>query len=515
LLPDFLVQSYLRLKNHRQLVLLALFFSACLLAIITTCYHEMWRDESQAFLLVRDSKNLQELWHYVRYEGHPFLWHFILFLSHQVSDSIYTIQVVHVIIGLAVVALIIFYAPFSVFEKCLLSFSYFFSFEYLVISRNYAIGIFFLLLAICVFSKSKSRYNLLYVALCLGLAANSNIYALIISCCLFASFVLTKLLSNRPVFIRSRTFYFAALTFLCFLVLALWQLLPPADRTPKLEVAYNFSPARMVKIWREISEVLFYFPNLLKHEKYWGFSIFGGKFFSSGILNNVLLAVPQLLTAILLALFFAKVRKSTVVVVFFAASSAGLLLFMYFIFDRGLLRHTGAFFILLIAALWLYKATAATPFRSSRRFDRLFTVMLLIQFAGSIVVHVYEIKYPFSGAKDAARFLTRSHRNNDKIILHPDFEGMSVLHYGKINQVYYPTIDGRGSFIKFSTARKPRSYWDIFKIAQRDDIETMVFNNRKNDSIINAIGYQLIYNPKTTSAVHDEDFWIYGKKSSK
>ena len=497
--------------KYNQPLLWLFFIASCIIGVITIYYHEMWRDESQAFLLVRDSKNLSELWQNVRYEGHPILWHFILFVAYRLFPSIYTIQVVHILTGLSVVALIIFYSPFSLLEKFLLSFSYFFSFEYLVISRNYSIGIFFLLLSVCIFKKRKFSNSIICIAILLGLAANSNIYSFIISCCLFAYFLFDSFLSNNFSSYKFRLFWLSSAIFTFFLAIALLQLNAPADRIPKLKISANIDCRRMGKISKEVSEVFFYMPDPSKKQKYWGFSVFEGKYFNRHFLKNLFFYLPQLLTLIFLILLFLTLKKSKPILLFVAGASIGLFMFVYLIFDRGLLRHTGAFFILLIIALWLYRSSYTFSDKSGIYFNYLFKTILLVQFAGSVIVHVYEIKYTFSGAKDAAAFLIKTHRNNDKIILHPDFEGMSLLHYGRINQVYYPTINERGSFIKFSDKRKPCSNEEIYTRALRDDIETMVFNNRKSDSIVNLFGYRLIYQPATTSTVSDENFWIYGK----
>jgi hypothetical protein len=185
---------------------------------------------------------------------------------------------------------------------------------------------------------------------------------------------------------------------------------------------------------------------------------------------------------------------------------------MYIIFNKGLLRHTGAFFVLFVIALWLYRSSKVDSSKSAMYLHHMFITMLLLQLAGSAVAHIAEVKYSFSGAKDAASFLIKTGRNNEDIILHPDFEAMALLHYAGIKRVYYCTIHGKGSFIKFSDARKPCSYNEIYKIAVSKQIATMVFNGIKNDSLMNRIGYQLIYQPPTRSTVSDEDFYMYGKK---
>ncbi|MDQ6815331.1 MAG: hypothetical protein M3040_16470 [Bacteroidota bacterium] len=502
---------YQPVRKNSPLLLIILFAVACFIGVFTIYHHEMWRDESQAFLMVRDSKNLLELWQNVRYEGHPILWHFVLFFSYHLFPSIYTIQVVHLFVGLLVIALIVFYAPFSFAEKTLLIFSYFFSYEYLVISRNYSIGIFFLFLSICVYNRQKSSHRIIYTAVVLGLATNCNIYSFIIAVCLFLYYLHQTYPFNKVASYKSIIFQGAVLIFLLFIAVALLQLIAPADRTPTLEIAATLNFKRMGKILKEISEVFFYVPDPLKKENFWGSSVFEGKYFSSAVLNNLLFYLPQLLTLIMIFFLVLMLKKSSLVLLMIATSSAGLVMFMYFIFDRGLLRHTGAFFVLLIVALWLYRCSANSPGKSAVYFNVFFRGMLVFQFVGSVMVHADEIRYPFSGAKNAAAFLIATHRNSNRIILHPDFEGMSLLHYGSIASVFYPTINDRGSFMKFSTRRKPRSYRDIYNLALRDDIETMVFNNKRNDSIVNTFGYKLIYAPTQSSTVHDEDFWIYGK----
>ena len=40
--------------------------------------HAMWRYEMQAWLLARDSQTLGDLFFNLRYEGHPALWHLLL-----------------------------------------------------------------------------------------------------------------------------------------------------------------------------------------------------------------------------------------------------------------------------------------------------------------------------------------------------------------------------------------------------------------------------------------------------
>ena len=64
-------------------VLTALFLVVC---GFFTFEHPLWRDEAQAFLIGRDSHSIGELFWNMRYEGHPPLWHFLIFLLTRVTQ---------------------------------------------------------------------------------------------------------------------------------------------------------------------------------------------------------------------------------------------------------------------------------------------------------------------------------------------------------------------------------------------------------------------------------------------
>src|SRR5258708_4922530 len=62
-------------------------------------YHELWLDESQHFVIGRDSDSLSGLYWNMRYDGHPRLWNFmIFFVTHFISSSYIGMQVLHLII---------------------------------------------------------------------------------------------------------------------------------------------------------------------------------------------------------------------------------------------------------------------------------------------------------------------------------------------------------------------------------------------------------------------------------
>src|SRR5205085_8289856 len=103
--------------------------------------HEPWRDEWQAWAIARDSRSVGELFHNIRYEGHPPLWFLVLFGLSRFTRDIIAMRVISAVTGVVATALIVRFAPLSKLERALYSFGYFAAFEYLAISRSYGLGV--------------------------------------------------------------------------------------------------------------------------------------------------------------------------------------------------------------------------------------------------------------------------------------------------------------------------------------------------------------------------------------
>jgi hypothetical protein len=202
-----------------------------------------------------------------------------------------------------------------------------------------------------------------------------------------------------------------------------------------------------------------------------------------------------------------------VLTLFYLAAFATLSGFTFMVFDKGLLRHTGAFFILFIIAYWIFRYNAAANFKINKILQTLFILMLSLQTISAIIMHTKDIRYQFSGAKNAAAFLKETNRDTGNILLHPDFYGMSVVHYTNVPKVFYSISKSWGSFIKFNDTRKPRKLADIYRDVKNENIHTMIFNSKLSDSVATYFGVNLLYAPAYSSAVEGEDFFIYGKKS--
>ena len=143
-----------------------------------TRHHELWRDEMQGWLLARDSATPLQLLHNMRYEGHPGLWHLLLWPLAQLSPDPVLMQGLHVALAGLSVLLVFRCAPFSWGVKLLLVLGYFFAYEWAVIARNYAVSV-TLLFVICALFEQRWRW-FPAIAAALFLLCHANIFALLL-----------------------------------------------------------------------------------------------------------------------------------------------------------------------------------------------------------------------------------------------------------------------------------------------------------------------------------------------
>ncbi|MBK7704092.1 MAG: hypothetical protein IPI34_15015 [bacterium] len=116
----------------------------------SAAHHEPWRDEAQAWLIVRDLP-LPAVFQQMVYEGTPALWHMILLPFAKQGAPYAAEAAVHILLAIAAVALLLRRGPFPLWFKALFVFSYYMSYEYAVIARNYNLTVLllFALAALC------------------------------------------------------------------------------------------------------------------------------------------------------------------------------------------------------------------------------------------------------------------------------------------------------------------------------------------------------------------------------
>lgn len=206
-------------------------------------YHEPWADEAQAWQLAR-SLSLRSLFQtYIRYEGSPGLWHFLLWILTRAHVSYGGLHWFCGAIGVAATALLVFKSPFPRYLRLSFPFTFFLLFQYAVVARSYVLVP--ILLYLIAFSWKKSP---VFLALLLGLLANVALHAAMISGGLALVYALLCMQARMPcVDVSPRRKLLALATLVSLYTIAVFTAWPPPDQgfktataPPVIALAINF-----------------------------------------------------------------------------------------------------------------------------------------------------------------------------------------------------------------------------------------------------------------------------------
>ena len=201
-----------------------LFFYAALVAFAIP-YHEPWVDEAQAWQLARNLPLTSLFKTYIRYEGSPGLWHFLLWMMIRIHISYAGLHWICGAIATAAVWHLLFRSPFPRYLKLSLPFTYFLLFQYAIVARNYVLVPLLLFLAAIAWRKSPFR-----LALALGLLANVSLHAAVISGGLAVIYTIEQIRNRRgKPFKDRRKFLLCASLLFAFYAFAIWTAWPPRD----------------------------------------------------------------------------------------------------------------------------------------------------------------------------------------------------------------------------------------------------------------------------------------------
>jgi len=421
-------------------VVLPLLAVYILLAALGLHYHELWLDESQHFLIGRDSDSLGALYWNMRYDGHPRLWNFmIFFVTHFITRSYVGMQVMHLIISALSALLLLRYAPFSLWVKVLILSGYYFLFEFSVLSRNYALGV-LLLFAVCVLLRESHR-RLVLIGVLLILLCNAHLFFAFAAMGVFVYLVM----EYRGEWFSWRMGVFTLL-FVAGLVSVIIQ-----TRTPPEESFHHVYPGEwfsgknisfaalaVVRGWLPVPRV-----RELMEGHFWNSYFFSPQHvppFFQLLLLGALLLLPGMV-----------LRRDRKAMVFYYFSFFWIWAF-FIVTQQTATRYFGMVYIYFLAAWWIGGGGmdgVSLPVRLS-----LYGI-LAIQVGVGLVAYEQDIVRPFSSSKDVADFLFE--RGLDKqTVLVDGYNGVPMVSAYLGRPLYCTTADLSGSYVVWKTRYWPR-----------------------------------------------------------
>ena len=157
---------------NNRIACIAIFAVYAVLTLIGALRHEIWFDEAQAWTIARDN-NIAGIFNQLRYEGHPPLWYFILYVFSHLGFECSIMPLIGWLFTAIAAAVVMFKAPFSTVTKSLLIFSGGFLFFNSVMSRTYCMINLFIVLIAVLFPKRK-EHPIIFGTL-VALLANTHI----------------------------------------------------------------------------------------------------------------------------------------------------------------------------------------------------------------------------------------------------------------------------------------------------------------------------------------------------
>ncbi len=513
--------------DFRQRVRAALPYMLTLIfAIVVACVtsrHEMWRDELQAWLLARDSATPLELLRHMRYDGHPALWHLMLWPLAHLTWNPAMMQAVHVAVASLSAWLVFRFSPFSWGVKILLVLGYFFSYEWAVIARNYAISA-TLLFTICALFEHRWKW-FLAIAAALFLLCHTNVFAWLLVLVLALTLAIEFAVAYAGRYREADRCLGRFLAGMGLVALGLYssfqQTLPPSDSgyaTPwkwewKAESAdhagamvaraYLPVPVERTGFWNSN----FFLDTPEKEEGDWHIS--RSHCFAWGI---SILAVGSL--------FFFK--RPWLVVPYWMGSIA--LLAFYHVKISGGIRHLGFLYLWFITLLWMsfYYHPWTFPQRWAEWLPAFWDRHRMKALVPLLALHVYgttiavkeDWSETFSQARAAAQWFRLNYPDRTPFVFVGDssFVASSVVGYLELEQIYYPDRAEFGSYI----------IWDQKRLGKgnkpfRQQVAELVKNTGKDAILI--LNHELGGSQRSEKAIllyqfngetiGDERYWIY------
>ena len=204
-----------QIKNKKSFIInIVWIFLYAIFTLIVVLHHEIWADEAQAWVVVRDLDILGIIRH-VRTEGHPLLWYFSLLPLAKLNLSVLSMQILNWLLVVISVGILIFKSPFHFFSKIAITLSSGFLYWYVAIARSYCLIPLFMFLIASFYQKQK-EHPFIYAFLIIALA---NTHVIMLGFC--TALAIIFLWNNRD----KKSIIAAGLMFLSFAFLTgyLWN----------------------------------------------------------------------------------------------------------------------------------------------------------------------------------------------------------------------------------------------------------------------------------------------------
>jgi len=474
-------------------------------------FHEPWRDELQAFSLVRNTNSIRDLIHLVRYEGHPLGWYLLQKIIFLFTADFLTIRFVHWAFLSIGILIFIWKSPFPILYRIAIVFGYFFFYEYSAIARNYGIAMpFYMLLCILFNRKNYLLYGLLIL-----ITMQFSLYSFIIA---FSVAIGYFFYHKDEIIVR---YYLGMLLSIVGIILFKYVVNPPDDigTSP----GWNFNPDSYTSAFSVIANALL--PIFKFDVHFWNVSIL------ETFLNYNFTQAFQFLISIFLFAWIIKILYQNNLSLLIFLLGISIMLFFMGAKYHGSIRHHGHIYVLLLMVIWIGNFSnpeIQLPFKISSRIkkillsfpekyvSKLFIIIIVFQIFGTLQALFFEIKYPFSSSQEAVDYIKNNYPNKPIIAcVDAPCTSVSILLNKKI---YHANSNAFCEHLIFNNKRGDIGYDTLIVRSERffnkyPDGILLISKSDSNMKFVSKLPYLKIF--ETDDAIrYDESYIIYQKSKS-
>ena len=440
------------------------------ITLITMFHHEIWRDEAQAWCLVRDL-NFLDIFKASRIEGHPVLWYLILFPFAKFHFSVFSMQIISLILVFLSVCLFLFKSSFSNWFKFFVVFSAGLVYYLPVIARNYALVPVFLFALAYIYPKRSDKP---YIFTCI-LILLANTHLLMFGFCSVVSliFIIEQILEFK----KSKKIFL---------------LIPPVlIIMNNLFLIFNFLSTSQVN-----SSVNNY--NSFAKTPYDMIIDFSDMFYNNfPLFNNVTGAVIFYIIIGLLAFYLYKYSKKmfTVMVISF-----GWFLYIYCYIWFGGIQYQKAFLFLLILLFCFWNCDNE---KYKTYAQKIMGILFIISFLVGITAVMADINFNFSCSKQTAEFIKNNLKEEKVFLFNGKDYAVSPLSAYLPDKKFYSVNNGNYlTWLNFSNLE------NTDKIDIPQNARYLILQEAQND-ISNQKGGALIFSSEEKFFRNKENYSIY------
>ena len=460
-------------------ILIALIFFS--FGLLINLNHEMWHDETHEWLIARDSTSYGQLIDTYRDNAHPMEWITMLWILNKFTSNMFYMQLLNLFFATISIFLFVRFSVFSRIFKVLFTFGYFPLYQYASIAREYSLGMLMFFIVI-IFFHNRWR-NFIFFSILVFFLANAGIITFLFSDLIFI-FLIYEMLQSRfgaksefekPKGKYSTIIGFSIIIlgiFLSFYNIKLMSIISGSNisRTEFTLPSLTWMPINnlgdLIHMFSYTFNCLFsraFLPLPRPVMQFWWTNLYDSQWFAIFLIFNLVFLVVSFM-------FFRK-KKDAI----FLWGSAIILFFVAFLIKPYDFtdRHFGFLYLYFLFCLWVFCPKEVgknlTFFKDkigSFLARMLIFVILIVQIAGMSIAVFFDLKYPFTRAKEVAAYINENNLGNRDIIGWTEDSMASIIAYGNIKQIYRPSIDRYTSFIIVDVddeRHKKMKFIDLFK----------------------------------------------------